>query len=51
MLSLMRFQISAAEKYPNISLKFNKKMTGGRVENGEVSFIECVKFYVENLSN
>lgn len=36
-------RISAAEKYPNINLKFNKKLTGGRVENGEVVFIEYAR--------
>lgn len=36
-------RISAAEKYPNINLKFNKKLTGGRVENGEVIFTEYAR--------
>lgn len=30
----------AAEKYPNINLKFNKKLTSGKVENGELTFTE-----------
>lgn len=34
------YHISATEKYPNINLKFNKKMSGGKVEKGEVQFVE-----------
>lgn len=43
---LIRNQISAAEKYPNINLKFNKKLTGGRVENGEVVFLEYARGFL-----
>lgn len=34
--------ITAAEKYPNINLKFNKKLCGGKVEQGETIFVEYV---------
>lgn len=33
-------QITAAEKYPNINLKFNKKLCGGKVEQGQMIFTE-----------
>lgn len=39
-MRLTKYRISAAEKYPNINLKFNKKLTGGRVEAGEMTFVE-----------
>lgn len=35
-----QYHISAAEKYPNITLKFNKKMIGGRVDDGAITFTE-----------
>jgi hypothetical protein len=43
--------LTAAEKYPNITLKFNKKLVGGKVENGEVTFVEYVKFFFMKLNS
>jgi hypothetical protein len=39
-MQLKSYQISEAENYPNIRLKFNKKMAGGKVEKGELTMIE-----------
>lgn len=39
-IKLTQYHISAAESYSNIKLNFNKKMSGGKVEKGEVTFIE-----------
>ena len=34
------YQITETDKYPNIQLKFNKKMMGGKVEKGEMTMME-----------
>jgi hypothetical protein len=39
-ISYVQYHISAAEKYPNVNLNFNKKMSGGRVDKGELKFVE-----------
>ncbi len=31
---------SEAEKYPNVTVRFNHKMTGGKLDEGEISFVK-----------
>ncbi|KAG5678634.1 hypothetical protein PVAND_008290 [Polypedilum vanderplanki] len=41
--------LTAAEKYPNINLNFNKKMVGGKVDKGEVTFIDTTNEEKKNI--